>query len=340
MSMLARVRSIFRWVRSRPRRALGLAVISSFGLLNLFCFRHSWAMTHFVAGGKRTLRPESLTIADKAAVILAGVRVPRLKNGASPSDFSLPFAVESGRSEDGLNIESWYVSAASPSPRAVVVLFHGYASSKSALLGEARAFHEMGHAVCLVDFRGSGGSSGSVTTLGFLECADVAASCHVAGRLVPGRPIVLYGHSMGSVAILRAIAVAGVRPAGIILECPFGHLLETVRQRFSAMGLPSFPCAELMVFWGGVQHGMNGFAHNPVDYAAHVKCPSLFMHGEADARVPLANAEAVFSTLAGEKTFRSFPDLGHESYLRARPGLWKRYVSEFLNTLADGEPDE
>jgi alpha-beta hydrolase superfamily lysophospholipase len=340
MAMFARVRSIFHWVRCRPRRTFGLAVISSFGLLNLFCFQHSWAMTHFVTGGKRTRRPESLTLADKAAVVLSGVRVPRPENGASPSDYGLAYSVETGRSEDGIDIETWYIPAASPSTRAVVVLCHGYASSKSALLSEARAFHEMGCGVSLIDFRGSGGSSGSVTTLGFSECADVAAGCQVAGRLAPGRPVVLYGRSMGSVAILRAIAVAGVRPAGIVLECPFDQLLETVRQRFSAMGLPSFPCAELMVFWGGVQHGMNGFAHNPVDYAARVACPSLFMHGDADKRVPLKNAEAVFGALTGEKTFRVFADLGHESCFRARPELWKQYVSEFLSALTDGEPEK
>jgi uncharacterized protein len=37
-----------------------------------------------------------------------------------------------------------------------------------------------------------------------------------------------------------------------------------------ALHIPPFPLAELIIFWGGVQHGFNAFAHNPVTYAAQV----------------------------------------------------------------------
>jgi alpha-beta hydrolase superfamily lysophospholipase len=241
---------------------------------------------------------------------------------------------------DGIDLEAWYVPASAPPPRATIALFHGYASSKASWLSEANALHAMGCAVILVDFRGSGGSSGGVTTLGYSESADVAATCDLADRLIPDRPLILYGRSMGSVAVLRAVAVAGVRPAGIVLECPFDRLLGTVRHRFSAMGLPAFPCAELLVFWGGVQHGMNGFAHNPVEYAASVTCPALFMHGTADSRVSVAEAKAVFDALGGDKSFEVFTDLAHESYFSARPEAWRKYVTEFLDALTTSTAEE
>jgi hypothetical protein len=70
----------------------------------------------------------------------------------------------------------------------------------------------------------------------------------------------------------------------VILEAVFDTMLNTVRHRFHAMGIPAFPSAQLLVFWGGRQWGFDGFAHNPVQYAASLNCPSLFMHGANDPK--------------------------------------------------------
>src|SRR5207237_2938162 len=123
------------------------------------------------------------------------------------------------------------------------------------LLTPAAAFHEMGYAVLLVDFRGTGGSSGQETTLGVREAADVARAVDYTQHTWPARPLVLYGVSMGAAAIMRAVATEGVHPAALILESPFDRLLDTVANRFHAMGLPAFPAAGLLVFWGSLQQG-------------------------------------------------------------------------------------
>ena len=78
------------------------------------------------------------------------------------------------------------------------------------------------------------------------------------------------------------------------------------------MGLPAFPCAQLLVFWGGMQCGFDGFAHNPVEYARHVACPTLLLQGEQDTRARLQDA------------------LAHESYIEAQPDEWKQSVTDFL----------
>jgi pimeloyl-ACP methyl ester carboxylesterase len=118
------------------------------------------------------------------------------------------------------------------------------------------------------------------------------------------------------------------------MECPFDRLLTTVKNRFRAIGLPSFPCAELLVFWGGVQHGMNGFDHNPMEDARGVKCPVLLMHGDQDKRVSLPEVQSVFANLAGWKQLEIFADVGHESCHRTRPDLWNQLVAEFLDRNA------
>ena len=117
------------------------------------------------------------------------------------------------------------------------------------------------------------------------------------------------------------------------MECPFDRLLNTVENRFSAMAVPSFPFAQLLVFWGGVQQGMNGFAHNPVNYAASVHCPVLLLHGEQDPRVSVPQIRSIYENLAGNKELVLFPHAGHESYLQSDSERWKRTVGEFLRRI-------
>jgi pimeloyl-ACP methyl ester carboxylesterase len=197
-------------------------------------------------------------------------------------------------------------------------------------LHEARAFLEMGLSVLLVDFRGSGDSSESYTTLGFREAEDVACAVRYAHDHLPHSQVILYGQSMGAAAILRAIHACGVQPDAIIVEAVFDRMLSTVRNRFRIMGVPSFPSAELLVFWGGRQAGFDGFSLNPVEYAASVRCPILFLHGAADPRARLEEARCVFAAVPARKRFKEFPGIGHEASVARFPNEWKETVGQFL----------
>ena len=184
----------------------------------------------------------------------------------------------------------------------------------------------------MVDFRGAGGSTGSDTTLGMREAGDVAAAFGYARQEWSDRFIAVYGVSMGAVAALRAIAAEGVEPDGLVLESPFDSLLNTVRNRFHATGLPDFPAAEMLVFWGGVQHGFDGFAHNPVEYARSVRCPTLLLYGDRDPRVTPAQSTAIYAALDPgiNKTAVPFEGAGHEALVLHDPELWERHVGELL----------
>lgn len=91
----------------------------------------------------------------------------------------------------------------------------------------------MDYDTLVVDFRGVGGLIGNTTTFGVREAKDVALAVSYAQRLNLKRPFVLYGVSMGSAAILNAVAQEKVPPDAIILELPFARLLDAVRSRLS-----------------------------------------------------------------------------------------------------------
>ena len=306
----------------------GFGVALGFGLLNVLAYNHAYAMTHYTDGSSRTGKPEHLSALDTLKVLVSGVRVARPVSDRNPSELDPSCEALTLAAADGGSLSVWLCERGPATP--LVIVFHGYAIEKTKLFPEAKAFLELGASVLLVDFRGSGGSSGRATTIGVREADDVATVVRYAKERLPHTATVLVGQSMGAVAILRAASERTVAPGAVILEAVFDTLLNTVRNRFSSMRVPPFPSAELLVLWGGIQCGFNGFKHNPVEYAKALKCPALFMHGNRDIRVSVDESRRVFAAAPEPKAYREFEGVGHESYVLPYPAEWKAEVSTFL----------
>ncbi len=294
---------------------------------NGVCLMHARAMTTFVDGGERTGQPEQLGIGAKLSATLFGVTVPRPVNARSPADVGLAYQTVTWSNGRGGTLEAWDIPA--PSPRGAVLVFHGYAASKDQLLETARLLHEERWSVVMVDFEGSGGSSGDTVTIGHREALDVMATLEWARGRGIERPV-LYGFSMGAAAILRAVGELGAEPAAIVVEAPYDRLLSTVQHRFELMGLPAFPSAELLVFWGGVLHGYDGFDNEPVRWAAGVRAPTLVVAGSEDTRARPEEARAV-AAAAGARLLL-LPGHGHVQSAKVAPALWRREVAAFIRS--------
>lgn len=312
----------------RVVRLFTAALVSAFAWVNLLAYMQARAITSFSESNERTKRPEQLSVLDRLAVALAGVNIPRPINNRTPSDLNLSFEIRRFTNADGTTIDAWFVPG--DDPRLIVALFHGYAASKSTLLTAAQVFHQLGYATLLVDFYGSGGSSGSGTTIGIKEADDVAATIDYIRRTWPERKVILYGISMGGAAVLRASAENEIKPEGVIVEATFDSLLNTGKSRFRAMGLPGSPFAEILLFWGSVQHGFNMFAHNPLGYARAVKHPALILHGEKDARTRVAEARSVALAMGSHARFVAYDGVPHMPIVEARRADWTRDVTRFL----------
>ena len=316
------------WLQPPWCKAFLLTIVAAGLAVNGIAWMQARAMTHYIEGKDRTTRPEKLSLAEKVGVVLTGVRFPRPVNYQTPEKIGLAYETHQIELSNEEKLEAWFVPVVSP--RGIVLLFPPYGGSKQSLLAPGKILHDLGYELLLVDFRGVGGSSGSDTTLGVREAEDVVQAIAYVQRRWSGRPIVLYGASMGAAAVMRAIAHERVSPTAIILESPFDRLLNTVRHRFEAMGIPSFPAAELIVGWGGWQQHIDGFAHNPIEYAKQIKCPTLLMYGKDDKRVTLQEVQAIFDHLPGQKQFAVFSGVGHGSLATDAPLKWKQQVQNFL----------
>jgi alpha-beta hydrolase superfamily lysophospholipase len=330
------------WKNRRVRRFAAAFVILGIVAANAMAYMQARAMTHFTVTNHRTLAPESLSAFQKLEVLFTGVRLPCPVNLITPADVHLRYQTFRFGGANSDDCEAWYIAApprslAHPASdpvrhNALCIGFTGYVASKSSLLPAAKAFNGMRYDAMLVDFRGTGGSRGDQTTIGYDEADDVAAADQFARQKWPGEPIILYGQSMGGAAILRAVAELHLSPRGIILESVYDRLLATVENRFTAMHLPGFPLSQLLMFWGSVQMGHNAFDFNPVNFATNVRCPALLMQGGRDPRVTDAEAKNLFDHLAGLKQFAYFPAAGHCEFLDRDRQRWIAAVATFVQT--------
>ncbi len=309
-----------------------MAVVFAFALLNLVAWRHAHAMTHFIPIGTRTPRADRLDRWERLGVLATGVSIPRPTNHISPADAGMRHRTLVLTNQSGIQLEAWVIPGANSGPftNLAVLLFHGYGGSKDSLLEPAKAFHELGCSTWLLDFRGSGGSEGESTSIGWHEAEDVAALFRVARAEDTRKRVVLWGASMGAAAVLRTLHLGSVQPEGLVLESPYNRLLDTAANRFRLMGLPAFPFAHLLVFWGGVDMGFDGFELNPADYARNVKCPAVILSGALDKSVTVAQAQEIAASLGGWGKLELVPDAGHESFLNRDPLRWHKAVEELL----------
>ncbi|MGK7878387.1 MAG: alpha/beta hydrolase [Xenococcaceae cyanobacterium] len=263
-----------------------------------------------------------------------GVGIPKPLNSRLPTDIGRAYVTHRIPINQSEWLECWFIRTQHASSKGTVLLFPGNLGTKgSQLIAPAQSFSALGYDSLLVDFRGVGGSSGNTITIGMREAQDVAVAVSYAQQLNLKPPIVLYGVSMGSAAILRAISVERVKPSAIILELPFARLVNTVKSRLRDKKIPPSPTAELLVFWGGLHHGFNGLFHNPVTYASDVKCPTLVLHGEKDKWTSVAEIDELFQNLRGPKKLVISPTAGHHQLIGVDKQLWYDILVQFLESI-------
>lgn len=310
-------------MKRNTKRTLGFVALLLLVVGNVVCYNHAHSFTHFTETGSRTQKPEMLTTAEKIKTLFTGVSIPKPVNDKKPKQ---PYETIELQSHEKL--EGWLIKK--PKHRGLVILFHGYSSSKSGILNYSNEFQKMGYSTLLIDFMGSGGSEGLQTTIGMKESRDVNVAFEFAKNNYPNDEIILFGSSMGAVSIMKAINDYDLEPEKIILECPFGSMVGTTKKRFEAMGLPSFPMAEILLFYGGLQNGFNAFTHNPTEYAKNIETPTLLIRGAKDKRVTATEVDEIFENLKGEKELLRLEKSGHENYLINSREIWIEAAQKFL----------
>jgi fermentation-respiration switch protein FrsA (DUF1100 family) len=196
-----------------------------------------------------------------------------------------------------------------PDPHEAILLLHGYSGSITPDLVEYGPFLRRTAGVFGIDFRGHGGSDDGPTTFGLLETEDVAGALAWLGERGIRR-VALLGTSMGGMTAITSVAVLGdgtltapdmdptptrspvdpPRPRVVAVvadstapevEIPVANRLPTPPRRFTAARL-----------FDGVARTLGADPRDiePGRVVGLIEgVPMLFIHGDADTTVPLAD---------------------------------------------------
>ena len=233
------------------------------------------------------------------------------------------------KTKDNLSLEAWYIKTDSVS-KGTLVLFHGLNNSKSGILNEANEFRFMGYDVMLVDFRAHGNSEGNITTIGWKESEDVKLAYDWLVQKGKSK-IFLWGFSMGSVAVIKAVAENKLNVAGIILEMPFGSLHQHMKGRAPTFGFPKQPFGVLVTFWTGVRRGFNGFSFDINKYAEQLNCPVLYQWADKDIYVTKTEATTLFNHIGSkQKKMVVYENAIHASLVQQNIIKWRIEIENFF----------
>jgi uncharacterized protein len=197
-------------------------------------------------------------------------------------------------------------------PRAAVVLVHGFSSSTDDpnVCALAEALLDDGVDVFCYDARGHGDSEGH-STLGDLERHDVAAAVEAA-RYRSDR-VVLVGASMGAIAALRYAATADGLTGVVSLSCPSQWRLPRNVQGVFAAGLTRTRVGRAFASrWMRVQIAPRWTnPAPPVELVPQIHAPIVFVHGAADRFVPASDAEELFALAHEPRRLQIVPGMNH-----------------------------
>ncbi|MCX7838398.1 MAG: alpha/beta hydrolase [Anaerolineae bacterium] len=261
------------------------------------------------------------------------VRPARYVAERAPSDVGLAYWEDvTFYAPDGVRLHGWFIPP-QPNNLAGIIFVLGWATNRAHLLEEAALLARHGYGALLFDLRNHGASGGTITTLGYLEAEDVrSAVAYVLTRAeVDARRIVLMGHSMGAGTVLRAGARIEHARAVIAMSA-YASLEDNIVEGVEGLtGLPAFPFAPLVIWFGEREAGLNIRHVRPIDDIAHISPRAVMLiHGELDTLIPVRNAHRLYHAAREPKELYIIRKAGHVALMQAEPREYERRVSEFL----------
>lgn len=257
---------------------------------------------------------------------------PDPNDGKTPGSYAMNFEWVEFPATDGVVLRGWFVPAEGKA-HGTIIYCHGLNRTRIEMLPMAAFGHELGYDGLLFDLRHQGASGGELTTLGYAERLDVIGAIRYAlGQQHAGRPVILWGVSMGAAAALMA-AAESPDVAAVISDSSFLSLRSTIEHHWRLFfRLPSFPLADEMVFWIGWR---GAFRPSDFDVARAVTRigdrPILFIAVHDDRRIPPSIAQTLCARAASpHKALVVLPGRRHGEGFNEANEQYKTAVRQFL----------
>jgi fermentation-respiration switch protein FrsA (DUF1100 family) len=253
------------------------------------------------------------------AKLLYYPEIPSRKLTASPRDIGLEYESVSITTSDGVTIHGWFVPA--QQGRGTILFFHGNAGNISHRLDSLKIFHDLGLSTLIIDYRGYGSSSGSLSEQGTYFDAEAAWLYLTESRKIPAQEIVVFGRSLG--AAVGAYIAAKQNPAALILESAFTSVPDMAARLY-----PIFPVRLL-----------SRFQYNTEKSLLSVSSPVLIIHSPDDEIIPYKNGQILYNSARQPKYFLEIQG-GHNEGFLVSGRTYRDGIGSFIRTnLPVLEPD-
>ena len=255
-------------------------------------------------------------------------------DGASPDKTGLKFSPLDVTVEDSINLRGWFIYARRDSAIGTVILLHGIASCKEAMLPLAGTLASAGYNCIVYDSRAHGESGGTNCTFGYYEKRDVSVFIDSSiERFSNVQPVGIYGASLGAAIAIQAMATDRRIRCGIA-ESPFATMREVIYdywKSFSGLPVHSIPDGALRNSEKIANFAVDSVS--PEDYAKRIDSPVLIIHGDKDEKISIHYGERVFKNLhSPEKKFYLVPGAGHDNLAAIGGQAYSNTVLDFFRT--------
>ncbi|KAI8146363.1 Alpha/Beta hydrolase protein [Fennellomyces sp. T-0311] len=171
-----------------------------------------------------------------------------------------------------------------------------------------------------VCYRGFGSSSGRASERGLEQ--DARSIMHHVNDVYPGRPVYLYGHSLGGAVAIGLLADNRWDAVqGLVVENTYTSIKDMVRALYPRY--TPYPFIAKYFLWN----------HWPsLDRIRRIQAPILFLSSEKDEIVPSEHMERLYDAAISSKqrTWVQFPRSTHMDMNRVESRLYRSALSEFI----------
>lgn len=208
---------------------------------------------------------------------------------------------------------SHFKAVAAPNHAPTVVYLHGNGSCRVEATMLLHYVLPYGLSLFAFDFSGSGRSDGEYISLGVNEKHDVETVVDYLISECGVSRIVLWGHSMGAATAVMYAGLCNTRPEvrALVLDSPFASFDKLAQSMVADMPIPAAVPRKLILTVGvrAVRKAVReraGFDVTDIDPLSAAKkinysLPALFLHGTADAVVPLTHGEQLHKAFPGNQ---------------------------------------
>jgi len=241
------------------------------------------------------------------------------------------------KSQDGLTLKGWYVP---PKNGSVIIIIHGHAGNRTNQAPDAALLVKQGYGALLFDLRNSGESEGTVTTFGLQETMDVQGAIEFV-KAQPGvdaDKIGALGQSMGgATAIMSAARYPDLKAT--VAESAYTSMEDNITTGVRDLaGLPPFPFAPLIIFWGEWEAHMKMNQVRPIAEIATISPRAiLLVHGEQDSLIPVENARQLYAAARDPKALYLIPNAGHQDMVEPGGEAYAQTIIAFFDKYLLGK---